>query len=141
MPLTLLAAALATALAHEAIHLAAARLLGVPGARLRFAPRITALIVDYDEMTPSQYFTVALAPQLLTPLLLAAASHLEGLPGLVLCVAGVVNLAGGAPDIVNALYFRLVHGDAQRFRPLYRWDGQIDGGIVEYKDKLIVYVI
>ena len=127
--------------AHELLHLAAAKLLRVPGARLRFIPRLTALLLDYDYITPNQYFIVALAPQLMTPLLLWAASTTGGLASLALCIAAVVNLAGGAPDIVNALYFRLVHGDAIRFRLLYRWDGQVDGGVVEYRDRIIVYVI
>ena len=142
VPLALLSSTLAVVVAHELVHYAAARLLGVPGARLRFEPRIAAIMLDYDYMTPNQYLVVATAPQLLTPLLVAAGLHLGGLVGLSLCVAAAANLAGGAPDVVNALYFRLVHGSASRFRLLYRWDGRVDGGVVEYDDEtIVVYVI
>ena len=142
VPAALLSATLAVIVAHELVHYLVARLLGVPGARLRVEPRIAAIMLDYDYMTPNQYLVVALAPQLLTPLLVALGLWLGGLPGLSLCVAAAANLAGGAPDVVNALYFRLVHGSASRFMLLYRWDGRVDGGVVEYPDgSIVVYVI
>ncbi len=137
----LLGVAVATILGHEAIHFAAASLLGVRGARLRFHPRYAALMLDYEYMTPKQYLLVAFAPQVLTPILFYLAYLYGGFLGLALCVAAGANLAGGAPDIVNGAYFYLAHGDARKFLLLYGSDGSIEGGVVEYDDKLVVYVM
>ncbi|BEP17240.1 hypothetical protein PYJP_05920 [Pyrofollis japonicus] len=134
-------AALLLVAIHESAHYTAARLLHVPGARLVFNRRLGAVMLDYNYMTPKQYVVVALAPQLLTPILLWAAILTSGFAALALCIMGAANLAGGAPDIVNALYFGLVHGSAERFHLLYRWDGSVEGGVVEYRDKLVVYVM
>lgn len=133
-----IAAAVGVTLLHEAVHVLVARLLGVKGLRVRLEPRLGAVMVDYDYVTPRQYLLVALAPQVLTPLLVYAARLLQGYPGMLACIAGLVNLAGGAPDVVNGLYFYLVHGDAERFRLLYGPRG-VEGGVVEYRDRLVVY--
>lgn len=136
-----LAAALTAAMLHEALHYLAARILHVQGLRLRLHRGLAALMVEYDWMTPRQYLVVALAPQLLTLLLAAAIAATSGALRLLLCVAAAANLAGGAPDIVNALYFYMVHGSALRFTLLYGEDGSVAGGVVEYRDgRLVVYV-
>lgn len=142
-PLSLLvyiASALILVAVHEATHYAAAVALRVRGARLLFNKKLVAVMLDYDYMTPGQYLLVTLAPQILTPILLYLAT-LHSIVGGIACVMAAANLAGGAPDVVNALYFWLVHGDAERFYLLYRWDGMVEGGVVEYEDKIIVYVM
>ena len=136
-----LGAAAAAALVHEALHYAAARLLGVRGLRLRLSWRLAAIVVDYDYMTPRQYLVVALAPQLLTPLLLAYALAAGGVAGLLACIAAAANLAGGAPDIVNGLYFYMVHRRAEELRPLYDERGSVAGGVVVYPGRLVVYAL
>ncbi len=132
------AAILATVFLHEALHVVAARLVGVRGLRVRFEPRLVSLILDYEWMTPLQYVVVALAPQLLSIVLLIV---LVAIPGysLVAWPSLVVNVAGGIPDMINAIYFGLVHGDARRFWLLYDEKGRVVGGVVEYVDKLVVY--
>ena len=135
-----LAAAIATIIAHEATHYTVARLLHVPGAKMRAEWKMLALMLDYNYMTPKQYLVVTLAPQALTILLLAIAPLLQGTPRLAACIAAGANLAGGAPDIVNSLYFTMVHGKAQKFHLLYNEKGAVEGGIVEYRDKLILYL-
>ncbi len=135
-----IASALFLVVIHEATHYATAMALRVPGARLLFNKKLVALMLDYDYMSPSQYLLVTLVPQALTPLLLYLAIERSVLGGIA-CVMAAANLAGGAPDVVNALYFWLVHGDAERFYLLYRWDGAVEGGVVEYRDKIIVYIM
>ena len=134
------ASALLLVVVHEAVHYVVALLLRVKGARLVVNKRLAAIMLDYHYMTPLQYVLVTLAPQLLTPPLLYLGLHPSALGG-VACIMAAANLAGGAPDLVNALYFWLVHGDAERFYLLYRWDGVVEGGVVEYRDRLVVYVM
>ncbi len=136
-----IASAVAAAAAHEAMHYLAARLLGVTGLRLRFSGRLAAIVVDYDYMTPGEYLVVALAPQLLTPLLLGYALAAGGAAGLLACIAAAANLAGGAPDIVNGLYFYMVHRRASELRPLYDEGGGVAGGVVVYPGRLVVYTL
>ena len=138
--LVYIAAALLLVAVHEATHYVVAVALRVPGARLLFNKKLVALMLDYDYMTPSHYLLVTLAPQILTPLLLYLATQHTVLGGIA-CVMAAANLAGGAPDVVNALYFWLVHGDTERFYLLYRWDGVVEGGVVEYRDRIVVYIM
>ncbi len=136
-----IAAAVATALAHEGLHYLAARAVGVRGLRLVLHRGLAALMIIYDYMTPRQYLVVALAPQLLSAVLALAAAYTGGLARLLLCIGLAANLAGGAPDVVNALYFYMVHRGASRFTLLYGEDGRVAGGVVEYPDgRLVVYV-
>ncbi len=140
-PLLAFSAALGVAFLHEFIHYAAARLLGVRGLKLRLLGRFGALTMDYDWMTPRQYLVVALAPQLLTLVLGFVAARAVGAAGLVACVGFLANLVGGAPDIVNALYFYMAHGDADEFRLLYDENGGVAGGVVVYRGRrLVVYL-
>lgn len=138
--LVYIASALLLVAVHEVTRYVVAIALRVPGARLLFNKKLVALMLDYDYMTPGQYLLVTLAPQILTPILLYLAVQHSVLGG-VACVMAAANLAGGAPDVVNALYFWLVHGDAERFYLLYRWDGVVEGGVVEYRDKVVVYIM
>ncbi len=140
-----LAAAVAAAVvaAHELLHLAWARRLGV-GARLRFAPRLLALALDYDAMSPRQYASVALAPQLLTLALAASAALLNaaglGVAASLALLGAAVNLVGGVPELVLSAYFRLAHPRARRLALLYDESGGIAGGVVEEPGRIVVYV-
>jgi len=132
----------ATILAHEYTHYLAARILGVRGARVRGSARMLALMLDYDYMTPGEYVTVTLAPQILTLTLLALEGLACGGPAaLALCIGALVNLGGGIPDIANSIYFGLAHHRAKGFRLLYDEDGRVAGGVVEYRDKIVVYLL
>ena len=134
-------AALLLVVVHEVVHYLAARILRVPGSRLVFNKKLAAVMLDYYYMTPGQYLVVAIAPPLLTPVLLYLGLASYSVLGGIACVMAAANLAGGAPDVVNALYFALVHGDAEKFYLLYRWDGVVEGGVVEYSDRIVVYVM
>ena len=139
----MLSAVVATLLAHEALHVVAARALRVSGVRVRFHPRMLALVVDYDYMSLGQYVAVALTPQALTIALLAAAAvlHAAGLTfePLILYTSAVVNVVGGVPDIFLSAYFSLFHRSAVRLGLLYDEKGSIAGGVVVEPDRLVVY--
>jgi hypothetical protein len=136
----LVAATLGAILVHEYTHYLAARLAGVEGARIRASLRMAALMLEYDYMSPREYVIVTLAPQILTAVYLALAGLTCGSPlTLAFCVAGLINLGGGIPDIVNSIYFGVVHHGAKSFRLLYDEDGRVAGGVVEYNDRIVVY--
>lgn len=143
-PLGLLASiatAVLVAAGHELLHYLAARVMGVRGLRLVAHRGLAAVMMLYDYMVPRQYLVVALAPQLLSVGLALLAYLASGPLRLLACIGLAANLAGGAPDVVNALYFYLVHGSAARFTLLYGEDGSVAGGVVEYPDgRLVVYV-
>ncbi|ALL00999.1 hypothetical protein Pyrde_0951 [Pyrodictium delaneyi] len=139
-----LAASLASVVVlHELIHMVSARLIGVEGVRLRLVARMGAIMIDYSWMTPRQYLVVALTPQLLSIIALAMIAYgmIRGTLGLALCIAFVFNVSGGMVDIVNAVYFSLTHWYAKRFLLLYSENGGVAGGVVEYDDKLVVYML
>lgn len=136
--LVVIAGIVATVFVHEGLHVVAARAVGVRGLRVRLEPRMGSLLLDYDWMTPLQYVIVALAPQVLSVVLLILLVVARDY-SLLLWPSLVVNVAGGVPDMLNAIYFGLVHGDARRFWLLYDERGRVVGGVVEYPDKLVVY--
>ncbi len=140
---SMLAAVTATLLAHEAVHVATARLLGVPGVRVRLYSRLAALIVDYDRMTLGQYVAVALAPQTLSIGLLLAAALLHSmgrvLEPLLLYTSALANIVGGVPDIMLSAYFGVVHRRAVGLSLLYDENGRVAGGVVEEPDRIVVY--
>ncbi len=129
--------------AHELIHIIVAKLLGVKGLRVTFIPRLLSVAVDYDYMSPGQYFAVALAPQGLSLLLLWLA-HILLLDGVyagavITYTAAVVNVVGGVPEVFLAAYFSTVHRNARRLALLYDEKG-IAGGVVEEPGRLVVYM-
>jgi Zn-dependent protease len=136
-----LAALAAVIVLHELFHYLAALALGVEGLRLKFNARLGAIMLDYTSMTPGQYVAVALAPQALTLLLILLSwASCGSIVATFACTAALVNLGGGIPDIVNAVYFGILHRRARSFHLLYDEQGRVVGGVVEYPDKLVVYL-
>ncbi len=134
-----IAAIVATLAIHEALHYVVGRLIGVNGLRLRFLLKLTAIVVEYDRVTPHQYVAMALAPHVLTIFLimLILTSTCTPIP---LCAALIVNLVGSGPDTALAMYYGIRHRRACFFKLLYDEKGAIVGGVVEYSDRLVVYI-
>lgn len=140
---TLVAVLVGIALLHELVHAASARLMGVRGVRIRTAFHIGAIMMDYLWMTPLQYLIVAVAPQVLSVIILAVVRSglVTGSLGLILCLGLIFNISGSMVDIVSAVYFSLAHWRANRFMLLYDDRGRVVGCVVEHDDKLVVYTI
>ncbi len=98
-PLVALPAYAAVVALHELLHYAAARVAGIRGLRLVFDARRALIGFTFSEASLRGFAAALLAPQALTVVLLAV----YALTGSLLALAlGLANLAGGAPDLVNA---------------------------------------
>ncbi len=98
-PLVALPAYAAVVILHELIHYAAARAAGIRGLRLVLDARRAVIGFTFSEASLRGFAAALLAPQALTIALLAVYAATGDLLALAL---GLANLAGGAPDLVNA---------------------------------------
>ncbi|WP_048191462.1 DUF3267 domain-containing protein [Pyrolobus fumarii] len=96
----LLAAYTATIVLHELIHYIVARLAGVEGLRFVVDAKRGAIGFTYERATPMAIRVAALAPQLLTVVLLAVWLVTGAVEAL---LTAILNIVGSVNDLANSV--------------------------------------